>query len=115
MPSYLSEMDVKLDLMRDMFDAIPRAMCKRLARDMKGCFVEAVVSTFYRELRGDESAEERGVTRRHRMRKARTNAALGSVWICIIKDAPCIMAETGKNSNRTIDARLNKDCTDTGI
>ena len=78
-------MDVKLDLMRDMFDAIPGAMCKRLARDMKGCFavqecfVEAVVSMFYRELRGDESAEERGVTRRHRMRKTRTNAALGSV------------------------------------
>ena len=66
MPSYWLEMDVKLDLMRDLLDTIPRAICKKLARDMKGCFavqeccVEAVVSTFYMELWGDESQKERG-------------------------------------------------------
>jgi len=52
--------------MRDLFDAIPGAISKKLARDMRGyfavqeCVVEAVVSTFYGELRGNESGEERG-------------------------------------------------------
>ena len=48
-------MDIKLDLMRDLFDAIPRAICKKLARDEKRDFVvqeygvEAVAAMFYRE------------------------------------------------------------------
>jgi hypothetical protein len=54
-PSYGSEMAVKLDLMRDLFDAIHRAICKKLAIDAEGDFaaweyaVEAFISTFYRE------------------------------------------------------------------
>ena len=60
-------MDAKLDFMRDLFDAVYRVICKKLARDEKGDFVvheysvEAVVSTFYRESWGDESEEERGM------------------------------------------------------
>jgi hypothetical protein len=48
-------MAVKLDLMRDLFDAIHRAICKKLAIDAEGDVaaweyaVEAFISTFYRE------------------------------------------------------------------
>jgi hypothetical protein len=54
-------MDLDLDLVWDLLDTIPRARCKKLARDMQGyfavqeCLVEAVISTFYRELWGDKS------------------------------------------------------------
>ena len=59
-------MGVKLALSGYMIDALPRTMRKKHARDMKVCFavqvcfVEAVFSTFYRELWGDESEKEGG-------------------------------------------------------
>jgi hypothetical protein len=52
-PSYWSEMDVKVDLLGDLLGAIPRVMCKVLARDEEGdlvvqeYIVEAVFTTFY--------------------------------------------------------------------
>jgi len=75
-------MDVKLDLMRDMFGATSRAICKKLARDEEGDFVvwkyavEAVVSTFYGESWGNKKGD---VTRRHEVGKTRFNAALQPV------------------------------------
>jgi hypothetical protein len=64
-PLFLLRNGPKARYIVDLLDTIPRARCKKLARDMQGCFavheclVEAVISVFCRKFWGDESGEGR--------------------------------------------------------